>query len=151
MAGYRLAATLSLGGHVSRGVCEVSDQGELIHIREFTRIERTPSGIADQEDGTRFSGEERVSMNCWGFTPAVFAGLEELFAAFLAKHGAGEKSEFYIPAAVANLIQSGKAGVSVLPVGNQWFGVTYRDDRPSVVSALAALVASGEYPSPLWS
>ena len=150
MAGYRLASTLSPSGHVSRGVCEVSDRNALIRIREFTRIERTPSGIADQEDAIRFSGEERVSMNCWGFTPAVFASLEELFATFLAKHGAVEKSEFYIPAAVADLIQAGKAGVSVLPVGNQWFGVTYREDRPSVVSALAALVASGEYPSPLW-
>ena len=90
-------------------------------------------------------------MNCWGFTPAVFAGLEDLFAAFLAEHGTGEKSEFYIPAAVADLIQAGKANVSVLPVGSQWFGVTYREDRPSVVSALAGLVVAGEYPSPLWS
>ncbi|MFA7344542.1 MAG: NTP transferase domain-containing protein [Terrimicrobiaceae bacterium] len=150
MAGYRLAATLSPSGHVSRGVCEVSPQNELLHIKEFTRIESTPSGIVNQEDGTRFSGEERVSMNCWGFTPAVFAGLEELFSAFLAKHGTGEKSEFYIPAAVANLITAGKAGVSVLPVGSQWFGVTYREDRPGVVSALASLVEAGEYPSPLW-
>jgi len=150
MAGYRLASTLSPGGHVSRGVCEVSDQGELIRVKEFTRIERTPTGIADQEDGTRFSGEERVSMNCWGFTPAVFGGLEDLFAAFLAKHGAGEKSEFFIPNAVADLIGAGKVNVRVLPVCSQWFGVTYRDDRPSVAAALAALVQAGEYPSPLW-
>ncbi|MEI8312745.1 MAG: NTP transferase domain-containing protein [Verrucomicrobiota bacterium] len=151
MAGYRLAATLSPSGHVSRGVCEVSNQGDLIHIQEFTRIERTPLEIVNQEDGARFSGEERVSMNCWGFTPAVFAGLEELFAAFLAKHGTGEKTEFYIPAAVADLIHAGKADVRVLPVESQWFGVTYREDRPTVLKALAGLVASGEYTSPLWS
>jgi NDP-sugar pyrophosphorylase family protein len=151
MAGYPLAATLSPSGHVSRGVCEVSGQGELVHIKEFTQIESTPLEIVNQEDGTRFSGQERVSLNCWGFTPAVFAGLEELFSAFLAKHGTGEKSEFYIPDAVANLIQTGKANVSVLPVASQWFGVTYREDRPLVVSALSALVKSGEYPSPLWS
>ena len=150
MAGYRLASTLSPSGYVSRGVCEVSGQNELIHIKEFPRIERTPAGIVDQEDGTCFSGEERVSMNCWGFTPAIFAGLEELFAVFLAKHGTGEKSEFYIPAAVATLIQSGKAAVSVLPVESRWFGVTYREDRPAVVSALAGLVEAGQYPSPLW-
>jgi NDP-sugar pyrophosphorylase family protein len=151
MAGYRLASTLSPSGYVSRGVCEVSGQNELIHIMEFARIERTSAGIVNQEDGTLFSGEELVSMNCWGFTPAIFAGLEELFAAFLAKHGTGEKSEFYIPAAVANLIHAGKVGVSVLPVGSQWFGVTYREDRPAVVSALSGLVKAGKYHSPLWS
>ena len=151
MAGYRLAATLSPSGHVSRGVCEVSDRNELLHIREFTQIEKTPLEIVNQEDGARFSGEELVSMNCWGFTPAVFAGLEELFTAFLAKHGGGEKSEFYIPKAVANLIKAEKANVTVLPVGSQWFGVTYREDRPSVSSALSRLVEAGEYPSPLWS
>ncbi|MEI8313047.1 MAG: NTP transferase domain-containing protein [Verrucomicrobiota bacterium] len=151
MAGYRLAATLSPSGHVSRGVCEVSSEGELTHIREFTRIESTSLEIVDQDDGTRFSGEERVSMNCWGFTPAVFAGLEELFAAFLAKHGTGEKSEFYIPAAVETLIQAGKAAVRVLPVESQWFGVTYREDCPAVVSALAGLVEAGQYRSPLWA
>jgi NDP-sugar pyrophosphorylase family protein len=151
MAGYRLASTLSPSGHVSRGVCDVSEEGELAHIREFTRIERTPLEIVNQEDGTRFTGEERVSMNCWGFTPTVFAGLEDLFTDFLAKHGTAEKSEFYISAAIADLIHAGKAGVQVLPVGSQWFGVTYREDRPVVVAALSGLVAAGEYPSPLWS
>lgn len=151
MAGYRLASTLSRSGFVSRGVCGVSDQGDLLDIREFTHIESTPLEIVNQEDGQRFSGEELVSMNCWGFTPTVFAGLEELFSLFLAKHGADEKSEFYIPEAIANLIRAGKANVRVLPVGSQWFGVTYHGDRPTVVSALSSLVASGEYPSPLWS
>lgn len=90
-------------------------------------------------------------MNCWGFTPAVFAGLEELFSEFLTKRGTEEKSEFYISEAIANLIRAGKAEVSVLPVASQWFGVTYREDRPAVIKALAGLVASGEYTSPLWS
>ncbi|MFZ4778540.1 MAG: nucleotidyltransferase family protein [Terrimicrobiaceae bacterium] len=151
MAGYRLATTLSPSGHVSRGVCEISDQNRLLHIKEFTRIERTPLEIVNQEDGTRFSGEERVSMNCWGFTPAVFAGLEELFTTFLTKRGTEEKSEFYIPEAVADMIQAGKATVDVLPVESKWFGVTYREDRPSVIAALASLAAAGEYASPLWS
>lgn len=150
-AGYRLASTLSPSGHVSRGVCEISTGGDLAHVREFTRIEKTPLEIVDQEDGARFTGEERVSMNCWGFTPAVFAGLEELFTVFLAKHGTEEKSEFYIPAAVEDLIQAGKASVRVLPVESQWFGVTYREDRASVVAALSGLAAKGDYPSPLWS
>ena len=151
MAGYELASTLSPSGYVSRGVCEVSSQNEMVDIREFTRIERSPQGIVNREDNTPFSGTERVSMNCWGFTPSVFAGLEELFSDFLSKHGTEEKSEFYIPAAVASMIQTNKARVRVLPVQSQWFGVTYREDRPSVVSDLAGLVALGEYPLSLWA
>lgn len=150
MAGYRLATTLSPSGHVSRGVCGVSEKNLLTDIKEFTRIEGTPLEIVNQEDGTRFTGEERVSMNCWGFTPAVFPCLEELFTAFLLKHGTAEKSEFYIPEAVANMIHDGKATVNVLPVESKWFGVTYREDRPSVISALSTLVTEGTYPSPLW-
>lgn len=149
MAGYKLSETLSASGHVSRGVCEVSETGLLSGIREFTHIERTGEGILNRTDGARFSGGERVSMNCWGFTPAIFAGLEDLFAAFLA--GSRDTSEFYIPSAVAGLMGDGKATVSVLPVESRWFGVTYREDRPQVTAALASLVTSHEYPSPLWS
>jgi NDP-sugar pyrophosphorylase family protein len=151
MAGYRLASTLSPSGHVSRGVCTVSEDSLLLDVREFTRIEQTPGGIVNQEDGTRFTGNERVSMNCWGFTPVVFSYLEDLFAEFLTKHGQLEKSEFYIPSAIARLISAGTISVSVLPVDSRWFGVTYREDRPGVVGALSQLSASGEYPNPLWS
>lgn len=151
MAGYRLATTLSPSGTVSRGVCGVSDSHDLLQIREYTQIERTPLEIVNQADGARFTGEELVSMNCWGFTPSVFAGLEELFADFLSKYGSVDKSEFYIPAAVADLIHSRRANVRVLPVVSQWFGVTYREDRPAVSAALAGLAASGQYPAPLWS
>jgi NDP-sugar pyrophosphorylase family protein len=151
LAGYPLASTLSPSGHVSRGVCEVSDDGLLAGIREHTRIERTPLEIVDQADGTRLTGNALVSMNCWGFTPAVFPELEAQFAGFLAQQGKEEKSEFYIPEAVATCIRTGKARVRVIPAGNRWFGVTYREDRPSVVQAVADLHADGEYPTPLWS
>jgi hypothetical protein len=96
-----------------------------------------------------FSGAERVSMNCWGFTPAVFPLLEAGFKDFLKARGGDEKSEFYIPNAVADIISSGKATVQLVPVESQWFGVTYREDRPLVAAALAELTAKGEYPTPL--
>ena len=148
MAGYRLDSTLSPSGHVSRGVCTVSEKNLLTDVKEFTRIERTPGGIVNQEDGARFTGSERVSMNCWGFTPVIFCLLEELFARFLVKQG---KSEFYIPSAISDLIRSNEISVSVLPVNGRWFGVTYREDRAGVVRALSELSISGEYPIPLWS
>lgn len=150
MAGYRLETTLSPSGHVSRGVCELADDGHLAGVKEFTRIRNAGGLIADELTGKSFGGSERVSMNCWGFTPAVFHPLEDLFAGFLLRHGHEEKSEFYIPSAVASLIASGQASADVLPVESPWFGVTYREDRPGVVAALAALAEAGEYPSPLW-
>ena len=88
-------------------------------------------------------------MNCWGFTSAVFPLLEAGLVRFLENHSGTAKSEFYIPSAVAEMIESGSATVKVLPVESQWFGVTYREDRPIVAEALAALAAKGEYPSPL--
>ena len=148
MAGYRLDTTLSENGPVSRGVCEIDPAGLLSGIREFTKIERGPDGIFCE--GARFLGSERVSLNCWGFTPAVFSGLEALFSQFLSEHADEEKSEFYIPAAVFGLLTSGHATVRVLPVESHWFGVTYREDRPGVVKSLAGLTAQGNYPVPLW-
>ena len=88
-------------------------------------------------------------MNCWGFTPAVFPLLEQGLSAFLQAHGTEEKSEFYIPNAVADMINAGATTVKLLPVESQWFGVTYREDRPLVSSALAELVSKKEYPTPL--
>ena len=149
MAGYRLDTTLSVNGPVSRGVCEVNSDGLLAGIREITKIARGPDGIGGE--GIRFLGSERVSLNCWGFTPAIFPDLEVLFSRFLADRADEEKSEFYIPDAVFGLVTSGKATVRVLPVESRWFGVTYREDRPSVVDSLAGLVANGEYPARLWS
>ena len=148
MAGYRLDTTLSENGPVARGVCEIQTDGLLSGIREVTKIERGMDGIAS--GGDRFLGSERVSLNCWGFTPAIFPGLEALFSRFLSDHAEEEKSEFYIPDAVFGLITSGHASVQVLPVESRWFGVTYREDRPSVVEALARLTAKGEYPVSLW-
>jgi hypothetical protein len=89
-------------------------------------------------------------MNCWGLTPAVFPLLEAGLHRFLEARAGEDKSEFYIPSAVAEMIDAGSATVRVLPVESPWFGVTYREDRPFVAESLAKLAASGEYPTPVW-
>ena len=150
MAGFRLESTLSENGSVSRGVCQTDAEGLLVSVREHTKLERVGGCIVDSADGARFQGAERVSMNCWGFTPAVFPLLESGLIRFLDAHAGEEKPEFYIPSAVAEMIDAGEASVRVLPVESPWFGVTYREDRPVVAHSLAKLAASGEYPSPLW-
>jgi NDP-sugar pyrophosphorylase family protein len=144
MVGFRLANTLSEHGAVSRGLCR-AEAGRLESITE-------EKGIAAGEvgPGRRFSGAEIVSMNCWAFTPALFPGLDAELLAFLAERGTEAASELYLPEAVSALIARGEATVRVLPSESAWFGVTYREDRPRVQSALAGLVAAGEYPAQLF-
>ena len=90
-----------------------------------------------------------VSMNLWGFQPALFDELERRFPAWLAENGAKEKSESYIPFVVDELVREGKAECRVLPTDSSWFGVTYREDKPFVVGEIRKLVEAGEYPEKL--
>jgi NDP-sugar pyrophosphorylase family protein len=144
MVGFRLASTLSEGGPVSRGVCRVTG-GRLEAITEERAITR-----ADVGPGRRFTGDETVSMNLWGFTPALFEGLDSGLRAFLAAGATNPKAEFYLPAAVSGLVASGSATVDVIPSGDAWFGITHREDRPLVSAAIRSLVDAGAYPARLF-
>lgn len=144
MVGFRLDRTLSEHGAVSRGVCALV-QGQLRGIVEQTGI--LASEVGEEK---KYSGEATVSMNCWGFTPAVLAGLDGQFREFLKQKGAELKSEFYLPAAVAGMVARVEATVRVLPTTSTWFGVTYREDKPRVQAAIADLVARGLYPARLF-
>ena len=147
MVGFRLGKTLSEHGAVSRGVCTVDVKGYLRDVEETT-------GILAAEVGTgpsaKYAPETQVSMNCWGFTSEFLPHLHERWLAFLKEHGSSEKTEFYLPFAVNDLLKASTIRVHVLPTESEWFGVTYREDKPRVQAAINALVAKGEYPSPLW-
>ena len=148
MVGYKLDLTLSDNGSVARGICKVED-GKLTAVTEMTKLVRVPGGAENREDEAnpvKLTGEERVSMNLWGFTPELFAALEARFPAWLEKNGTAPKSEWYIPFVVDELIHEGKADVAVLPTDSNWFGVTYREDKPFVTAEIGKLVAAGEYP-----
>ena len=152
MVGYRLDLTLSEFGSVARGICTVED-GKLAAVTEMTKLVKTPGGAENREDGKpvqAFPGDARVSMNLWGFTPGLFAALEARFPAWLESNGAQPKTEWYIPFVVDEMIHEGKADVAVLPTDSSWFGVTYREDKPFVMDAIAKLVAAGEYPRTLF-
>ena len=154
MVGYRLDLTLSEHGSVARGICSVTSDGTLSGVTEMTKLFKTPGGAENREDGKpvqSFPGDARVSMNLWGFTPELFTALEERFPAWLAKNGGEPKTEWFIPFVVDEMIHEGKADVAVLPTDSSWFGVTYREDKPFVMSEIAKLVAAGEYPSSLFS
>jgi hypothetical protein len=96
------------------------------------------------------SGEEIVSMNFWGFTPAVFPQLEKLFADFMKKSAGDPKAEFYLPTAISALNESKEAEVALLQSRDAWFGITYREDLAASQAAIQSLIAAGQYPAPLW-
>jgi len=150
MVGYPLINTLSEFGSVSRGICIVSDQNKLESVNELTCIQKIENEIVNEAEVQKrqvLSGDEVVSMNMWGFTPQLFSQLEKLFSEFLSENIDNLSSEFYIPFAVDNLIQSNIATVEVLETTEQWFGVTYKEDKSYVQSAVCNLIKSGEYPS----
>lgn len=150
MVAFRLANTLSEFGTVSRGMCATDAHGRLRSIDEQTGI--APSEVGP---GRSYSGNEVVSMNCWGFTPDFFEGLDRQFRTFLeavavTPESSRQKAEFYLPTAVSTMIANGEATVRVLPTDSTWFGVTYREDKSRVQAALAALVREGKYPAKLF-
>lgn len=144
MVGFPLANTLSEHGAVSRGITAATPDGALQSIVETHGITAEQVG-----PGRRYTGAEPVSLNCWGFTPALFTGLDAQFGAFLRSRGAEPKAEFYLPAAVSELIARREATVRVLPTTSTWFGVTYREDKPRVQAAIAELIRAGQYPAQL--
>lgn len=145
MVGFRLANTLSEHGTVARGVCTADTAGRLQSI-----VEQTGIAAEDVGPGRKYAGDTLVSMNCWGFTPALFGGLDAQFREFLAARGTEPKAEFYLPASVSTMIARREATARVLPTESTWFGVTYREDKPRVEAAIAELVRAGTYPARLW-
>jgi len=153
MVGYPVANTLSENGSVSRGICQVDSLQHLTDVVERTSIQRLRGSIVykDEQGKNQPVAEDAVvSMNFWGFTPAFFPQLKALFLQFLLENGHQPKSEFYIPFAANQLIQSGEASFTVLNTHAEWFGVTYKEDRPLVVNKLQSLVDRKHYPSPLF-
>jgi len=154
MVSFILRNTLSEFGSVARGICDVDASGYLKQIVELKSIERVAGRIVNVDSEgreTRLTGDEAVSMNMWGFTPDVFPALADQFEEFLRGHASDPKAECYIPSTVNELIAAGEARVRVLPGGEAWFGVTYREDRSRAVGNIRRLVEGGYYPKGLWA
>ena len=154
MAGFILKNTLSDNGAVTRGVCVVDENEYLAEVVETGGLMMTPEGtIAHEDNGSDMviTPDQHVSMNMWGFTPNFLNELESGFTAFLSEIPEGEvKREYLLPTIVDKLIKSGKASVKVLETQDKWFGVTYKEDKESVVTAFKKLIADGVYPANLW-
>lgn len=149
MAGFVLKNTLSDNGAVTRGICQMDEQNYLQTVHETAGIVKTPGGAVAGEEV--LDTESLVSMNMWGLTVDFLAMLEEGFHSFLeSMNGNEQKAEFLLPIFIDELLQKGKGKVKVLPTHDQWFGVTYKEDKPSVVSAFQKLMEQGEYQTPLF-
>ena len=154
MVGYRLKNTVTDNGHVARGVCELNEAKELVGITERTKIEKRDGGIAFSEDDgetwTTIDGDTLVSMNMWGVTPEFLDVLDKGFAEFLANVKPGNiKAEYLLPTIIGDMLAKGEVSVKVLETQDKWFGVTYQEDRQTVVDAFAKLIADGVYKTPL--
>ena len=153
MVGFQLDKTLSDFGKVARGVCETNQEGYLTGIAERTNIEKTGRGIHyldERHQPVLLNGNEVVSMNFWGFQPPVFDFFHRYFTEFLKEHAVEPKAEFFIPVPVMKMVSSAEANVKVLQSEESWFGVTYREDKASVIRKIREKVDAGIYPENLW-
>jgi NDP-sugar pyrophosphorylase family protein len=153
VVGYRVDATLSEHGGVSRAVLESDHEGRLISIEEVLGLEKAGDGTIfgqTTKGASRvLTGDERVSMNLWGLTPDLFGPLDERFGVFLGRHGEDPRAEFYLSDAVGALVVSGQLTVRVTETEERWLGMTFPEDRGSVRAGIRSLVEAGEYPPSL--
>lgn len=152
LVGYELIKTLSDNGSVSRGVCKVDNNGNLVEIAERTKIFADGDKIVYEEDDKKVQvpSDSKVSMNFWCFTPYVFSICKEMFDAFLSKSINQPKAEIYVVDVAAKFITLPDSVMKVIPTKAEWFGVTYKEDAPVVAANINALVNKGEYPKSLW-
>ena len=152
MVGFVLKNTLSENGGVTRGICRVDENGMLQEIIETHNIEKDGDKAVVREGDieTEYDADSPVSMNMWGLTPEFFAILKNGFEQFLNKTDMEDlKAEYLLPTIIGELLKEGTVSVKVLKSEDQWFGVTYKEDRETVVEAVKSLIDKGIYPDKL--
>ena len=154
MVGYVLSNTLSEHGSVSRAVCLHDEDNFVSSIYEHTKIVKDGDDALTTDEKTGetspLGGDTLVSMNFWGFMPSLFDYLNDGFPKFLKDHGNEPKSEYYVVELVNEMIASGAGKLKVLPSKDSWFGITYTDDKPTVIKSIQELIDKGIYPNKLW-
>ena len=154
MVGYLLKNTLSENGSVSRGVCEVNEKGHLTAVTERTKINRDEKDeqiyYHEEDNRVHLSEDTIVSMNFWGFHPSVFELTRKMFVDFVKNNQDNSTAEFYIPKIANTLIEQKIADLTVMTTRDQWYGVTYQEDKQTVQNAFWALTTIGAYPNGLW-
>ncbi|MBI9104243.1 MAG: nucleotidyltransferase [Spirochaetales bacterium] len=150
LVGFQLKNTLSDHGSVARGICSADTNGILVDIEEIFGIERNEEGtlVSDNREGLK--DNDLVSMNIWAFTPQIFRYTQKYFYSFISDNIHNPTSEFYIPTIINRLLKEEGTQVQVLKTDSQWYGVTYREDKPGVVGNIKRLIKAGVYTANLW-
>ena len=155
MIGYILENTLSENGTVNRGVCDVDENKNLIEVNERVKLARQNGKVEYNIGSDETSGEvdpkSYVSMNYWGFHPSIFEEIEKGLHQFMEENADHPTAEYYIPDIVTTKIQSKEIAFSVIPTNDNWFGVTYKEDKQMAVDTLNKHIKNGVYPMKLWS
>jgi len=153
MLGYRLDATLSDRGGVSRALCTVSDNDCVASVSEHSNI-RCKRGVILSEtrngEEVELDASDRVSMNFWMLTPAIFHSLDRAVGRFIEQNRNDPSAECLLPDIIQSLVQQGDATVECLPHDDAWFGLTHSLDQEAAVFATRAMHDNGTYPTPLW-
>ena len=154
--GFKVNKTLTDKGGCSRGICKVDENGMLYDLVETHKIEKLGENAQYPDaDGNMvfLDGETVVSMNCWGLGAETIGMLDADFDVFMENlHNAADpcKAECLLPTSIDTFVKAGKVDVKVYPTESEWYGVTYKEDKPWVVNAIQALIDAGEYPEHLW-
>ena len=155
MIGYVLSNTLSDHGTVNRGVCKVDKQNFLIEVNERVKLARQNGkvqyNIGSDEPTGEVAADSSVSMNYWGFHPSIFSHIEAGLHQFMRENKNNPTAEYYIPEIVTDMIVSGKTQIEVIPTNDNWFGVTYKEDKAMAVESINKHIEKGIYPKKLWS
>ena len=152
LIGYELEKTLSDHGSVSRGVCQVDENHNLVSIKERTKIYKENNTIIYEDEAGKHTvpSDSSVSMNFWCFHPDLFSTTQQLLLDFVQANNDNIKAEFFIPIIAEDFMENRYGHISVIPTSSQWFGVTYKEDAPIVKACVDKLVADGVYPASLW-
>lgn len=155
MLGYILKNTLSENGTVNRGVCEVDSKNNLIEVNEREKLarqgEKVEYNIGSEEPNGEVDPKSYVSMNYWGFHPSIFKDIEEGLHNFMKENNNSPTAEYYIPNIVSDKIKAGEIAFVVIPTNDNWFGVTYKEDKQMAIETLNKHIENGVYPKNLWS
>lgn len=155
MSGFRIENTLTENGYVSRGVCSMDDENHMTGVKECLHIVPAEGGALYTEGETEqfLPNGTIVSMNFWGFQYSMMKEIEDRFSIYLKENLPVNplKCEYFLPIIPNALIKEGKACITILPTDERWYGVTYHEDKDSVVAALKSMRESGKYPRTLWS
>jgi NDP-sugar pyrophosphorylase family protein len=155
MLGYILENTLSENGTVNRGVCEVDSKSNLIEVNEREKLarqeEKVEYNIGSDEPSREVDPKSYVSMNYWGFHPSIFKDIEKGLHSFMKENSNSPTAEYYIPNIVSDKIKAGEIAIAVIPTNDNWFGVTYKEDKQMAIETLNKHIENGVYPKSLWS